>query len=262
MKDIDNVNVVVKFADDEDKKTRSICVDFDGVIADASVPYPDIGNLVEGAEKGLQWLHNQGWEIIIFTCREEDDKLRDFLEEHDIPYDHINTQPGRDHPKPFADVYLDDKAIQFEGDWGSTVEDIEEFCPWHKKKAVKLVYKIKETRHLSCKTCKEPIFRDRPIQYLGGWYHLDCLMPPKEASFNPTLRLAAEDSFNPSNNNESELEDDDDTSLSNDTNQKDHKDRRKNLYSKDDINEVWPGGGQDEYPREDKYVHRPSKIYN
>lgn len=249
---------VINFADDDDVKSRTICVDFDGVIAEHSncKDLPD--KLIDGAEKGLGWLNEHGWEIIIFTCREDNEELRSFLSENSVPFDHINHQPNRNHPKPLADVYLDDRAIEFDGDWGFAIENIENFCPWHKKKTARLIAKIKETRHYSCKTCEEPILA-RPIQYLGGWYHMDCLMPSKEAF----LRLAAEDSFNPAHNAESEIEDPDDTRHRNDTNQKEHKDRRKNYYNRDDINEVWPiGTDQSEYPSKDKQVHKPSRIYN
>lgn len=401
------VDPIIEFVEDEGEKPRTICIDFDGVIAEHSDTHEMPTEVITGAKEGLNWLKKHGWTIIIFTCREDDNELQEFLNKFDFPYDHINCQPGKLGPKPLADIYLDDRAIEFDGDWGFALEKIENFCPWHKrgdgivklsaklpsfemssgeseryketlqkffsqpletgfenysneeiwswleslkryynkeleeyelrgltkedfhdlvitsfiqsgrrdldldsiKKSLEMgIYppisfnelkkvelatlelqdrkisterpheieeveetfqtmkevlpfsssvfaqKIKERRHYLCKTCEEPIADVKPIQYLGGWYHMNCLMPPN-------IKKASEDSYNPASNFESQIEDDN-TKYKNDTNEKEHKPRRQNWYKRDDINEVWQDGDQDEYPREDKFVHKPSKIYN
>lgn len=99
---------------------KTICVDFDGVIADYSNGFQGtdvFGELIPGAKRTLDILKADGWKIIIFTCREDSIALRNYLFEHQIPYDLINVDKGQipngNPGKPNADVYLDDKAVRF-----------------------------------------------------------------------------------------------------------------------------------------------------
>jgi hypothetical protein len=90
------------------------CVDFDGVIAEYS-GFQGIGVFgkpIGGTVEALQQLHNDGWHIIVFTSRVEQDRIASYLRNNGIPYDEIAW-------KPMADVYIDDRAIRFT-DWKST----------------------------------------------------------------------------------------------------------------------------------------------
>ena len=88
--------------------------------------------------EALQALKDKGWKIYIFSTRtnkmfrkkdEEDQEvaMKRWLAEYEIPFDKIWT-----FGKPMADVYLDDRAIGFRGDWNSSLQEIENFVPWTK----------------------------------------------------------------------------------------------------------------------------------
>lgn len=100
---------------------KTICVDFDGVIADYSKGFQGqdvFGEPLSGASEGMQALRRKGWKIIIFTTRQASPALMSYLNQYSIPFDEINSnseQPEGTNPgKPIADVYLDDRAVRFE----------------------------------------------------------------------------------------------------------------------------------------------------
>ena len=112
-------------------------IDFDGVIVDYSDGWKGVGKfgaVLPGAKDALQKLKKEGWCIIIFTCRSEVALIADFLKREGIPFDQINknenlpgTVPGYGHAKVIADVYLDDRAIFFNGDWSKATSSIKRF---------------------------------------------------------------------------------------------------------------------------------------
>ena len=108
-------------------ETRAICVDFDGVIADFAEDINDCGTLIPGAPAAIRELQALGYRIIIHTARPaipaQKEKLTAYLRQHDIPFDEINTNSlcEWEAEKPVADLYIDDRALRFEGDWGHTV---------------------------------------------------------------------------------------------------------------------------------------------
>lgn len=106
-----------------------ICFDLDNTIAQVKRPdqsYADVLPL-QGAAKKLKSLKKSGHYIIIHTARhmvtcKGDVNLvierigsitRSWLNHHDIPFDELIFG------KPYADLYVDDKALKFTGDWGS-----------------------------------------------------------------------------------------------------------------------------------------------
>jgi len=107
----------------------SIAVDFDDTLVkiDADgVPYA-----IEGAEQALSLLKNHGYRIIINTCRvtlaKESNELEEEIEFIDatlrslnIPYDEIHLGS-----KLIADLYIDDRSIQFCGDWVKTLAEVD-----------------------------------------------------------------------------------------------------------------------------------------
>ena len=56
----------------------------------------------------------QGWEAV-----------RAYLDAHGLSW--LDMEKG----KPLADVYLDDRAVCFGGDWGQAIEQIKRFAPWN-----------------------------------------------------------------------------------------------------------------------------------
>lgn len=102
-----------------------ICIDLDGTICYTKGPhesYCDVEPL-PGSIKYLQKLKDRGHYIIIYTARHmgschnnvgqvmarQGKVIIDWLDKYKIPYDEIVIG------KPLADVYIDDKAIKFEG---------------------------------------------------------------------------------------------------------------------------------------------------
>jgi hypothetical protein len=102
-----------------------IAVDFDNTLVDSEdgevVPVP-------GAAESLSRLRQEGHYIIIHTCRtgiasaqgELSDEVR-FIEQclrrFGMDYDEIHVGE-----KLVAHIYIDDRAVAYEGDWGETLE--------------------------------------------------------------------------------------------------------------------------------------------
>ena len=116
-----------------DGRQPVLVVDFDGTIAAwARDGYPAIGEPLEGAAYFLRMLQTEGWKIIVYSCRhgpELEAKMARWLEEHEIPFDEINT--NSDYPwaagKPVGDIYLDDRGMRFGGDWQEAYRQVQEF---------------------------------------------------------------------------------------------------------------------------------------
>ena len=111
-------------------RQKTICVDFDGVIADYSKGWQGaatFGTPLPGAADALAGLRAAGWKVIIHTTRKGTLALRSYLHEHGIPYDEINRNsdqpPGSNEGKPIADVYLDDRAVRFQS-WPQALAEI------------------------------------------------------------------------------------------------------------------------------------------
>jgi len=100
-----------------------ICIDIDGVIAEGeNWPHYSACIPVRDAVVSIQKLLDQGHYIILHTARFEEDRAvtRQWLRAQEILYDQLIMD------KPFADVYIDDKGLNFE-DWGETLETLKWF---------------------------------------------------------------------------------------------------------------------------------------
>ena len=95
-----------------------VAVDFDGTLHDGE--YPQIGEIMPGAAKAMQALHDDGHTIIIWSCRAGDrlNEMLDWLDAEEIPYDYVNEHASEvietfhsDSRKVYADVYIDDHNI-------------------------------------------------------------------------------------------------------------------------------------------------------
>jgi len=90
------------------------------------------GRPKKGAKKTLELLQGDGHIIVIHTCRINKsinprfsieglvERVRNVLDEHEIPYDQIWSGEG----KPVADVYIDDRAMEFTS-WKNVLEKLE-----------------------------------------------------------------------------------------------------------------------------------------
>jgi hypothetical protein len=133
------------------------CVDLDGTLAhyDDWKGEEHFGNPIEGAASAMVKLKEKGWTIIVFTTRSNKKAIKGFLDENNIVFDHINENPHQPENaiggKPFADVYIDDRAISFYGKWDETLERVENFQPWKK---------TKETVNLKAEYCNDFLKND------------------------------------------------------------------------------------------------------
>lgn len=100
---------------------KYVAIDLDGCIAeyDGWQGLDYIGEPKEDAKETMERLKELGFEIIIYTCRDEEgyDRIEDYMEENNLPYDYINHNPeqpptaGED--KVFAHYYIDDRNPGF-----------------------------------------------------------------------------------------------------------------------------------------------------
>jgi len=119
----------------------TIAIDFDGVIHSYSRGWQG-GEIydppVEGTREALTELRARGWKIYIFSTRTnkiyhkndhppQEERMKTYLEEHGIPYDKIWS-----FGKPMADIYLDDRALNFRGKWVDSLQEIEQFQVWNR----------------------------------------------------------------------------------------------------------------------------------
>lgn len=110
------------------------CFDFDGVLAmyEGWKGRNHFGEPVPGMRELLQDLKSDGWRIVVFTTR-GCTEVREWCEKHNIPIDYVNMNPeitGQNPSKPVASFYVDDRAINFNGDVDKLRENIKNFRPW------------------------------------------------------------------------------------------------------------------------------------
>ncbi len=108
-------------------QTGVICVDFDGTLAEFVSDIESFGPVIPGCAEALAELKRHGYRIIIHTARpsrtDHLERLAQYLRDAGIPFDDINldsTGPWQTS-KPVADLYIDDRALRFEGDWRKTL---------------------------------------------------------------------------------------------------------------------------------------------
>ena len=114
---------------------KTVAIDFDGVINSYTSGWKGAGETdkpVKGAGDGIKSLIDAGFTVIIFSTRANSklgkQTIRQYLSELDIPEGIEITDR-----KPIADAYLDDRAVTFNGDWGSALENLKNFKPWMQK---------------------------------------------------------------------------------------------------------------------------------
>jgi len=116
--------------------TKHLAVDLGGTLLDYQDFNPDtFGDPMPGMVELLNQVKEAGWKIIIWTVRKKSDAMVEHLKKHNVPYDYINWQPWprNGSRKVSADVYLDDRAIRFEGKADGLLEQILNFKSWNGK---------------------------------------------------------------------------------------------------------------------------------
>jgi hypothetical protein len=126
-------------SDKPKKKVQTLAIDFDGVIHGYSKGWNG-GEIydppVPGVAEALTKFKEEGYKIYIYstrtnkTFRKKDDPdqkplMEAYLKEHGIPFDRVWT-----FGKPMAHIFIDDRALKFEGDWKQTTQDVLEYKTW------------------------------------------------------------------------------------------------------------------------------------
>ena len=108
----------------EHKKTAVI--DLDGTLAhyDGWKGENNIGPPVPFAKDALLEIREWGWRLVVFTTRGNVDRVTEWLRQHDIPFDAVNStehNPPGTSSKPIGEVYFDDRDAHCVGrkpyDW-------------------------------------------------------------------------------------------------------------------------------------------------
>ena len=117
----------------QSKPPKVLAVDLDGTLLKDA--HPALGKPIPGLAAVLGAVRAAGWVVVIWTVRNEDTKIRKYLKDEGIPFDYINENPygpTDGSRKIYADVYLDNHAIQFDGETKGLAEKIVNFKPWDK----------------------------------------------------------------------------------------------------------------------------------
>jgi len=99
-----------------------LAVDIDGTLVD------DDEHFLPGAKEAILALRKRGWRVVIFTVRDGVDDVAEMLRSEGIPFDAVNENlPGKgtSSPKIYYDVLIDDRALNFDGNWSSMVSEVE-----------------------------------------------------------------------------------------------------------------------------------------
>jgi hypothetical protein len=115
---------------------KTIAIDFDGVINSYKSGWKgptETDEPVLSAAESISSLFNRGYKLIIFSTRastpEGVETIREYLRKHTENDLLVNSIEITDR-KPISDVYIDDRAISFTGDWEDTLKKIDDFEPW------------------------------------------------------------------------------------------------------------------------------------
>lgn len=116
------------------KKKMTVALDFDGVIHSYFSGYQGPETIadppVDGIKETIEELRSRYRVAVVSSrCLHEEGKkaIINWLKEHDIRVDEVT---GEKQP---ALVYVDDRALTFDGDAYGLIEKIRHFKPWHKQ---------------------------------------------------------------------------------------------------------------------------------
>jgi hypothetical protein len=134
----------------------TIAVDFDGVVhaytSGWTGPEP-IDPPVPGARAAIAAIRSMGYGVVVFTCRaltaDGMSGTKAWLAKHEIEVDEVTAV------KPHAQLYLDDRAVRFDGDWYEFADDLR-VCgvprPWNADRQPAVPVQLERFPPL-CATC-------------------------------------------------------------------------------------------------------------
>ncbi len=118
---------------DQKPSGKIAIIDFDGTLC--KFKFPEVGEIEPNVKKALELLKAKGYTIKIHSCRtatywgSETERFKHyelmygFLKKHNIPFDEIILDSTMD--KPIADVYIDDRAVRYKGNWMEIAKALE-----------------------------------------------------------------------------------------------------------------------------------------
>ena len=116
---------------------QTVVFDLDGVIHSYTSGWKGIDVIpdppVEGIDKALKDIHDSGYEIIVVSTRCENEKGKKAVINYLEKYDLIRYIDDVCTHKPPAIVYIDDRAICFDGHPDTLLDKINSFKPWNKE---------------------------------------------------------------------------------------------------------------------------------
>ena len=117
------------------KMKKTVVFDFDGVIhsytsgwkGEDVIPDPP----VTGIKDSIHQIRKAGYEVVVVSTRCASEKgmeaVKKYLADNEIAVDRVCKE------KPPAIVYIDDRAICFDGKSDKLLEKIEQFKPWYQR---------------------------------------------------------------------------------------------------------------------------------
>jgi hypothetical protein len=106
----------------------TICVDFDGVLNEYSgYDADDLGSPRKGSKEFLEKLHKRYFVVILSARRYS--KIIRWLDQYDL-WEYVDDVTSI---KPPAKAYIDDRGLQFKGDYDRTLKDLKRFKPYWKE---------------------------------------------------------------------------------------------------------------------------------
>ena len=120
---------------------KTVVFDFDGVIHSYTSGWQGIDNIpdppVPGIEEALKEIHDAGYEVVIVSTRCSEAlglfAINTWLEYHGL-FQYVDKILKE---KPPAIVYVDDRAICFDGKPENLLEQIKLFKPWYQREVKK-----------------------------------------------------------------------------------------------------------------------------
>lgn len=113
---------------------QTVVFDFDGVIHSYTSGWKGVTAIpdppVPGIQEAIQSIREAGYEVIVVSTRgataEGIAAIQNYLDAHGIQVDGVQKE------KPPAIVYIDDRAICFDGHPETLLSKIQNFKPWNK----------------------------------------------------------------------------------------------------------------------------------
>ena len=115
------------------KSERIVCVDFDGVLSeyDGWKGTESLGEPITGAKEFIEKLIKAGFKPVIWTTRDKT-SIEHWLKKNEFPNLEVTNI------KYPSVVYIDDRCIQFKGNFKELVNDLKKYDVYWRKKPKKI----------------------------------------------------------------------------------------------------------------------------